>query len=72
MSASKSSTEVARIEKVIRYNIRRYCRLLNRSQNSLAPAIGVTSGAVSQMMTGTSELKFGKVYLIGEGIGRQH
>ncbi len=69
MSASKSSTEVARIEKVIRYNIRRYCRLLNRSQNSLAPAIGVTSGAVSQMMTGTSELKFGKVYLIAKELG---
>ena len=63
------SVELSRLEKVVRYNIRRYCRLMNRSQNSLAPALGITSGAISQMMTGTGELKLGKVYLIAKELG---
>ncbi len=63
------SVELSRLEKVVRYNIRRYCRLMNRSQNSLAPALGITSGAISQMMTGSGELKLGKVYLIAKELG---
>ena len=62
-------SEVEYVEKIVRYNIRRYCQLLGRSQNSLAPALGVTSGAVSQMMTGYSRLKFGQVYLIAKELG---
>ena len=62
-------SEVEYVEKIVRYNIRRYCQLLGRSQNSLAPALGVTSGAVSQMMTGYSRLKFGQVYLVAKELG---
>lgn len=72
MTATESvrvRTEEDRIEEVIRYNIRRYLRLLGRSQNSLAPEMGVTSGSISQMMTGFTVLKFRQVYKVAKALG---
>lgn len=63
------SMDEDRVEEVIRYNIRRYLRLLGRSQNSLAPEMGVTTGSISQMMTGFTVLKFRQVYKVAKALG---
>ncbi|WP_420829107.1 helix-turn-helix domain-containing protein [Bifidobacterium miconisargentati] len=68
-TTSATQYDVKRIEEVIRYNIRRYLRLLGRSQNSLAPSLGCTRGAISQMMTGLTSMKFSQVYMIARELG---
>ena len=58
-----------RTEEVTRYNIRRFMSLCGYNQGDLAEIWGVTRGAVSQRLTGYSQLKFTEVVLAAEWLG---
>ncbi|MBF9690502.1 peptidylprolyl isomerase [Bifidobacterium dentium] len=58
-----------RIEKIARYNIRRFMTLAGKSQGDLATLWGVTRGAVSQRLNGYSQLKFTEVVLAAQWLG---
>ena len=51
-------------EEILRYNIRRYLKANRVSQNSLMNVLNITSGAVSQLMTGRTHFKYGQVAAI--------
>lgn len=57
------------VERAIRYNTQRYLNLLNLSQNDLTGPLGITKGAVSQLLTGNSKLKFRQVYILARTFG---
>ena len=57
------------VERAIRYNTQRYLSLLNLSQNDLTGPLGITKGAVSQLLTGNSKLKFRQVYILARTLG---
>ena len=46
-------------EAILRYNIRKYLKANRVSQNSLMDVLNITSGAVSQLMTGRTHFKYG-------------
>lgn len=51
-------------EAILRYNIRKYLKANRVSQNSLMDVLNITSGAVSQLMTGRTHFKYGQVAAI--------
>ena len=57
------------VERAIRYNTQRYLSLLNLSQNDLTGPLGITKGAVSQLLSGNSKLKFRQVYILARTFG---
>ena len=57
------------VERAIRYNTQRYLNLLSLSQNDLTGPLGITKGAVSQLLTGNSKLKFRQVYILARTFG---
>lgn len=57
------------VERAIRNNTQRYLSLLNISQNDLTGPLGITKGAVSQLLTGNSKLKFRQVYILARTFG---
>lgn len=68
MSSSAISSE-DRAEDVLRYNVRKYLRARGVSQNSLQDVLHLTSGAVSQLMTGRSQFKFKQVVAVAHYLG---
>ncbi|MBM6747579.1 helix-turn-helix transcriptional regulator [Bifidobacterium ruminantium] len=62
-------TEVDIVERAIRYNAQRYLNLLSLSQNDLTGPLGITKGAVSQLLAGNSKLKFRQVYILARTFG---
>ncbi|MDB6518480.1 helix-turn-helix transcriptional regulator [Bifidobacterium pseudocatenulatum] len=67
--SSEDDNEADLAERAIRYNIQRYMTVLGISQPELAKVLHVTQGAVSQMVTGYSRLKFKQVFLIAKVFG---
>jgi len=66
---SSIDSEADIVERAIRYNTQRYLNLLNLSQNDLTGPLGITKGAVSQLLTGNSKLKFRQVYILARTFG---
>lgn len=67
--SSEDDDDAELAERAIRYNIQRYMAVLGISQPELAKVLHVTQGAVSQMVTGYSRLKFKQVFLIAKVFG---
>ena len=61
--------KAAYIERAIRYNIQRYMDLVGMNQGDMAKVLHVSRGAVSQMLTGYSRLKFRQMYLAAQALG---
>lgn len=57
------------IERAIRYNIQRYMDLSGMRQEDMAKVLHVSRGAVSQMLTGYSRMKFRQMYLAAQALG---
>ena len=66
---SSIDSEADIVERAIRYNTQRYLNLLSLSQNDLTGPLGITKGAVSQLLTGNSKLKFRQVYILARTFG---
>ena len=50
-------------EAILRYNIRKYLKANRVSQNSLMDVLNITSGAVSQLMTGRTHFKLSLIHI---------
>lgn len=67
--AAPAESEEDRAEEVLRYNIRKYLSALGISQNTMAKALGWTSGGFSQTMTGRTQFKYKQVIAIAKYLG---
>lgn len=57
------------VERAIRFNAQRYLNLLNLPQSALTEPLGITKGAVSQLLSGNSRLKFRQVFILAKTLG---
>lgn len=67
--ASRNEADADYAENVIRYGIRHYMDLRGIDQGDLAKKLHVSRGAVSQMLTGYSRLKFRQIFLSARALG---
>ena len=68
-TAHKDEEDADYAENVIRYGIRHYMDERGMDQGDLAKALHVSRGAVSQMLTGYSRLKFRQIFLSARVLG---
>ncbi len=68
-TAHRDEEDADYAENVIRYGIRHYMDERGMDQGDLAKALHVSRGAVSQMLTGYSRLKFRQIFLSARVLG---
>ena len=64
----KNEEDAEYAENVIRYNIQHYMNLRGINQGDLAEVLHVSKGAVSQMLSGYSRLKFRQIFLVARAL----
>lgn len=64
----KNEEDAEYAENVIRYNIQHYMNLRGVNQGDLAEVLHVSKGAVSQMLSGYSRLRFRQIFLVARAL----